>query len=185
MPSASAVVGAQMNLRDARNSAALTPPSPSSVTIVPAARGGRFAKLTTSVALAPRPACAGVDAEVGQAQRLDRLLLRRHDPLERRVPRLVDLLDHADHRGQRRLDGVVAVVGLPVDADLRAVGLHLAGERHLRHAEPLGQHRRQRAHPRVGGLRAEDHQVEPGALEHASPAPPRSPGRQSRAAPRR
>ena len=51
-----------MNLRDARNSAAFAPPSPSSVTIVPAARGGRLAKLTTSVALAARPE-QGVDPE--------------------------------------------------------------------------------------------------------------------------
>jgi hypothetical protein len=39
----------------ARKSAALTPPSPSSLTTVPAWRGGRLAKLTTSVAAAPSP----------------------------------------------------------------------------------------------------------------------------------
>src|ERR1022692_540706 len=103
--------------------------------------------------------CAGgeadpgrVDAHVREAQRLDRLLLGGPDPLERRVTRLVDLLDHAQHRGQAGLDLVVAVVGLAVDRDRLAVGLHLAGERKLRHPEALGQHRREHAHPGVGRL---------------------------------
>src|SRR6266702_2595170 len=49
----------QMNFCAARNSAALTPPSPSSLTTMPASRGGLCAKLTTSVAAAPRPTWAG------------------------------------------------------------------------------------------------------------------------------
>src|SRR5271165_1501274 len=52
----------------------------------------------------------GVDARVREAERLHRLLLRRHDALERRVARLVDLLDHADHRGKRGLYFVVTVI---------------------------------------------------------------------------
>ena len=57
----------------------------------------------------------------------ERLLLRRHDPLERRVARLVDLLDDADTiAGVERLDHVVAVVGLPLDRDRRAVDVDLA-----------------------------------------------------------
>jgi hypothetical protein len=36
-----------MNLRSARNAAALLPPSPSSFTTTPAARGGRLAKSST------------------------------------------------------------------------------------------------------------------------------------------
>ena len=105
----------QMNFCAARNSAALAPPSPSSLTIVPACRGGRSAKSTTSVAAFARPTRAVSMPGVGAAHHLQRLLLRGHDPLERRVPRLVDLLHHADHRRQARLNPPVAVVGLPVD----------------------------------------------------------------------
>ena len=97
--------------------------------------------------------------------RLHRLLLRGHDALERRVARLVDLLDHADHRGQRGFDLEVPVLGDPADADRRAVDLDLAGQRDLRHAEPFGQHRGHHAHPGVGGFRAADHQVEAGSGE--------------------
>src|SRR5215469_6071389 len=71
-----------------------------------------------------------VDARVGQAHRLDRLLLRRHDPLERRVARFVDLLDHADHGGQGGLDLEVPVFGDPVTAPGRAVAPSLAGQRY-------------------------------------------------------
>src|SRR5690606_20493353 len=47
----------QMNFFDARNSAIFAPPSPSSVTISPLARGGASAKSTTSVAAFARPTC--------------------------------------------------------------------------------------------------------------------------------
>src|SRR6201996_4248454 len=47
-----------MNFWVTRNSATLLPPSPSSLTIVPAARGGRSAKSTTSVAALARPTSA-------------------------------------------------------------------------------------------------------------------------------
>src|SRR5204862_4980170 len=50
---------AQMNFCVARNSATLTPPSPSSLTTVPAWRGGRWACSTTSVAAPPSPTRAG------------------------------------------------------------------------------------------------------------------------------
>src|SRR5262249_18715788 len=100
------------------------------------------------------PHLGGVDPGVGDAQHFDRLLLRRHDPLERRVPWLVDLLDHADHGGQRSRHLVVAVVCLPVDGDGRPVDLHLAGQGELGDAEALGQHRGDHAHPGVGRLRA-------------------------------
>src|SRR6185312_16199677 len=49
----------QMNFRSARNAAALAPPSPSSLTTTPAARGGRAAKSATSVAEPPRPTASG------------------------------------------------------------------------------------------------------------------------------
>src|SRR6202041_1407324 len=45
----------QMNFRSARNPAALAPPSPSSFTTTPAARGGRAAKSATAVAAPASP----------------------------------------------------------------------------------------------------------------------------------
>src|SRR6056297_503586 len=41
----------------------------------------------------------GFEPEIGDADRFHRLLLRRHDPLEGRVARFVDLLHHAHHSG--------------------------------------------------------------------------------------
>src|SRR6202000_948760 len=55
-----------MNFWVTRNSATLVPPSPSSLTTVPAARGGRSAKSTTSVDPLPRPTSDG--AIPGSAQ---------------------------------------------------------------------------------------------------------------------
>ena len=47
---------------------------------------------------------------------LERLLLRAHDRLERRVARLVDRVADGDDGGQLDLDGVVAVLGLALAA---------------------------------------------------------------------
>jgi hypothetical protein len=72
----------------------------------PAVRGGlrcEVDNLTVDPALA-RPTLSASIVEVGDAQGLHRLLLGGHDALERRVARLVDLLDHADHGGQGGLD---------------------------------------------------------------------------------
>ena len=55
-----------------RNSAAFTPPSPSSLTTVPACRGGRFAKLITSVAAAARPTWPASRPHRPRTQRLHR-----------------------------------------------------------------------------------------------------------------
>jgi hypothetical protein len=55
----------QMNLRAARNAASLAPPSPSSVTISPCSRGGRFDGQDLGVGAAEAD-LTGVDAQVGQ-----------------------------------------------------------------------------------------------------------------------
>src|SRR6478736_634870 len=63
----------------------------------------------------------GVDPEVAQRPRLDRLLLGRHDPLERGVARLVDLVGdrhQGRERGRDRLGG-----GVSVAADGRVAAL--------------------------------------------------------------
>src|SRR4051794_7644879 len=97
--------------------------------------------------------------EVGQGERGDRVLLGGHDALERRVPGLVDLLDHRDDGGQAALDHVVPVLGLPLDRHRAAVDGDLAGAGQLRRAEPLREQRGHHAHPGVGGLRRADDQV--------------------------
>ena len=58
-----------------------------------------------------RRARAGA-ADVGRGEHLLRLRLRAHDPLERRVARLVDRVRHGDDRGQRRAQRLVAELGL-------------------------------------------------------------------------
>src|SRR5665647_2614618 len=47
---------------------------------------------------------AGVEAQVGQRPRLDRLLLRGHDALEGRIARLVDLVGDRNQSRQRSRD---------------------------------------------------------------------------------
>src|SRR6266540_2388214 len=78
-----------------------------------------------------------VDAEVRRADALLRLLLRAHDPLQRRIARLVDRVRHGDHRGQRRLDRVVAELRLPLHARLAVRDRQLRGLRHERHAQAV------------------------------------------------
>ena len=53
-------------------------------------------------------------SDIHGRKRLLRLLLRAHDPLQRRIPRRVDRVRDRDHRRQRRADRVVAVLGLPL-----------------------------------------------------------------------
>src|SRR5439155_13423370 len=60
----------------------------------------------------------GLDAEVGQRERLMRLRLRTHDPLQRRVARYVDRVGDGHDCGQPRLDHVVAELRLALDRHL-------------------------------------------------------------------
>ena len=63
-------------------------------------------------------------------------------------------------RGQRRLDRVVAVVGLPLPIAARGPSTStLLANVSCGTPEPLGEHRRHDRHPRIGRLRAQDHQV--------------------------
>src|SRR5437764_5145460 len=102
---------------------------------------------------------ARVDTQVGDGERLDRLLLRGHDALERRVARLVDLLADAHQRGQLRLEVRDAVLGLAGRLDRGALDGQLADIGHLRQAEQLGDDRRDGATASVRGLVARDDQV--------------------------
>ena len=59
----------------------------------------------------------GGDAEVGERDHVLRLRLRAHDPLERRVARLVDRVRDRHDCRERGPDPVVAVLGLALDGD--------------------------------------------------------------------
>ena len=69
--------------------------------------------------------------EIGCGYLVDRLVLGRHDPLERRVARLDDTGGDTHDRGQRSLDLVVAGFGLALHLHL-AVG-RLGEDPHLVH----------------------------------------------------
>ena len=69
---------------------------------------------------------------------VDRLVLRRHDPLERGIARLDDAGGHAHDRGQRALDLVVARFGLALHLHRAARDLDVLRERHRGQAEELG-----------------------------------------------
>src|SRR5437763_1666579 len=97
--------------------------------------------------------------EVGGLGLVDGLVLGRHDPLEGRVPRLHDAGGDADHGGERRLDDVVAGLGLPLDLDLAVSGLDVLGERERGPAEQLGNLLRHRAGVAVGRFGGREHEV--------------------------
>ena len=108
---------------------------------------------------AGQPDLGRVHAEVGERPRLDRLLLGRHDPLERGVARLVDLVGHGHQRRHRRLDGLRGGVPVATDAQPVAVDGELAGIRHLGQAQALGEHRRDDPHRAVGRGHPGEHEV--------------------------
>ena len=115
-----------------------------------------------------RPPRRRDDPEVGRGQRLERLLLRAHHPLQRGVARLVDRVAHRDDRGQRRLDHVVADFGLAFDPhDDAVVEGELRGLRHERQLQPLGHRGPEHGATAVGRLLPEQHEVGRLALEHA------------------
>src|SRR5262245_29897362 len=101
-----------------------------------------------------------VEPEVARGDGVDGLVLRRHDPLERRVARLDDPGGHAHDRGQRRLDDVVTVLGLALDGDLAVGDLDVLRERERRPAEQLGDLTRDRARVTVGRLRRGDEELD-------------------------
>ena len=102
----------------ARNSTIFSAAEPSSSIFCDVAAGGRVVQRHDGRARAGLAGLLGRHAEVGERERLLRLLLRAHDPLQRRVARLVDRVRDGDHGGQRRLDHVVAELGLALAARL-------------------------------------------------------------------
>ena len=134
-------------------------PSPSSSTISPWDLASVCSHLDDLLARANGADLAG-EPEVRDAQRVDRLGLGRHDPLERRVPRLDDARGHRDQGRQRAGHLVEAGLGLALDADCRAVDGDGLRERHRRQPEELGQLDGRRARVAVRGLGRGEHEVE-------------------------
>src|SRR5271156_4202356 len=95
-----------------------------------------------------------VAADVGEGLDRDRLFLRAHDALKRRVTRLADRLGHARQQRQRRADFGIAVVGLALGAHGRPLDFELAGVRESRNPEVLRERSGHFARDRVGRLRA-------------------------------
>ncbi len=87
------------------------------------ALGSRLGRLDVRRSLGARPRRPPGRASPRSATLsvVDRLGLGRHDPLERRVPRLDDARGHGDDGRQRAGHLVVARLGLALDADRRAV----------------------------------------------------------------
>ena len=83
-----------------------------------------------------------VESEAGEVDRLDRLLLRRHDPLEARVARLVQALLGRHERRERGLPRLAPAVDLALDRGLSFPDVDLDRHRHLRQVEQLRQHAR-------------------------------------------
>ena len=119
------------------------------------------------------------------ATRVERLLLRAHDRLQRRVARLVDRVADRDHGRELDLDRVVAVLGLALAAQRAAVDVHLDHLRQRRHLQVVGDDRADRVALAVVGLLAEQHEVGLLLLERLRRARSRSRPRPSPRARRR
>ena len=109
---------------------------------------------------------AGLDADVAGGLGVERLLLRAHDRLQRRVAGLVDRVTDGDHGGQLDLDGVVAVLGLTLAAELALGDVDLDDLRQRRHLQVVGHDRADRVALAVVRLLAEQDQVGRLGLEH-------------------
>ena len=134
--------------------------------ISPASRAGASSTATISWPAPAAPTVPGVDAQVAQRELVDRLGLGGHDPLEAGVAGLDDAGGHRDERGQRRLDLVVAELGLALDLDLAvAVDLDLLGEGDRGEAEEGGDLLGDRAGVAVARLGGREHQVGLGPLD--------------------
>ena len=167
-----------MNFLDARNSTSALAPEPSSSVTISPWRARRALLGALHRASTRRPAdLAGVDADVGERPGLQRLLLRRHDPLEGGVAGLAGLVGHREHQRRGRADHLGGGVAVALDPDLLALALDHRAQRDLREVEALGQHRRDHRAGRVGRGHAAHHQVDrrllADLLDRGRPAPAR------------
>ena len=103
-----------------------------------------------------------VHAEVGDGDCPLGLGAGAHDPLQRRIPGLVDRVGDGEHGRGRRLDRVVAELRLALAAHLPLGDLELGDLRDHGQPEPVGDGGPEHGAVRVARLLAEDDQV--GAL---------------------
>jgi len=107
----------------------------------------------------------GIDAEVAERQRIERLLLRLHDLGQLDVARLVQAQIRRDHGGQVDLDGLETCVDFTRDARGGARELDLRGERRLRTVPQRSQHLTGLVVVVVDALLAEQHDLRLLALD--------------------
>ena len=108
----------------------------------------------------------GVDPDVTGGLVVERLLFRAHDRFQRRVARLVDRVADADHGRQLDLDGVVAVLGLALAAELAVVDIDLDHLGQRGHLQVVGHDGADRVALTVVRLLAQQDQVGALGLEH-------------------
>ena len=116
----------------------------SSSMISPAAFFGGALKSPQTTFEPASPTLVGLEADVVDADGVQRLLLGAHDRLQRRVARLVDRVADGDDGGQRDLDRVVAVLGLALAAQLALGDVHLDDLRERGHLQVVGHDRADR-----------------------------------------
>src|SRR6266508_391917 len=107
----------------------------------------------------------GAKSEVGGRDRVLRLLLRAHDPLERGVAGLVDRVGDGHDTGKRGLDDVVAVFGLALDLRLAVRQLEARGLGDDREAQTIGDSRPEHGAVGIGRLLPEDDEIRAFALD--------------------
>ena len=146
---------------------------PSSSTVTEFARVGGAAEPEHTRARPGVARLARIEPEIRERQHLERLLLRAHHPLQRRVARLVDRVTHRDQRRHPRFDHVVAELGLPHDPHRLTVDRELRGLRHERDAQPVGDRGPEHRTTTVTRLLAEQHEVGALTREHRGQHPAR------------
>ena len=134
--------------------------------ISPASFAGGGFSARTLVFEPASPTCSASIPTSPVAFVVERFLFRAHDRFQRRVARLVDRVTDADHGRQLDLDGVVAVLGLALAAELAVVDVDLDHLGQRRHLQVVGDDRADRVALAVIGLLAEQDQVRALGLEH-------------------
>ena len=121
---------------------------------------------STCVFEPPSPTWSAVDPDVAGGLGVERLLLRPHDRLQRRVAGLVDRVADGDHGGQVDLDRVIAVLGLALADELAVLDVDLDHLGQRRHLQVVGDDGADRVALAVVGLLAEQDEVGLLGLEH-------------------
>ncbi len=134
--------------------------------ISPASLAGGGFRARTCVFEPASPTLPAVDADVAGGLRVERLLFRAHDRFQARVARLVDRVADADHGRQLDLDGVVAVLGLALAAQLAVGDVDLDHLRQRGHLQVVGDDGADRVALAVIGLLAQQDQIRALRLKH-------------------